>query len=184
MPANHGITPAPTARRGRCAWGRLSRLGPLLLAAAAGCTLITQPRKEDLAYENAQREINGPNENWSGVRQASYEEEQRRQEMLEEEKKGFELSDLDPSKINEKLKEIRGKGRNPEAARALYDEADRLYRQGIQAQGEERKRLLLQAAGRYAEAAERWPGSTRFSIRGNATSSPIITWRRTRPSRK
>jgi outer membrane protein assembly factor BamD (BamD/ComL family) len=136
-------------------------IGAGAIAIFCGCSLINPTRPEDDLYANAQREINRPNENWgSGVRQASYEEEQRRQEALEEENKGFELSDLQPSKISEKVKELSGKGRNPEAARLLYDDADKIYRQAVAAQGDERTELLLQAAGRFAEAAQRWPGST------------------------
>jgi outer membrane protein assembly factor BamD (BamD/ComL family) len=127
-----------------------------------GCTLVTGPRKEDVAYENAQREINGPNENWRpGVQQASYEQEQRMQEQLEEgEDEGFQLSDLQPSHIYENIKDWSGKGKNPDAARSLYDEGDRLYRQALQVEGDQRKQFFLQAAERFAAAAERWPGST------------------------
>jgi outer membrane protein assembly factor BamD (BamD/ComL family) len=126
-----------------------------------GCALVTGPRQEDVAYENAQREINGPNQNWRpGVQQASYEEEQRQQEKIAAEKEGFEWSDLSPSAINEKLKTMQGKGRDPDAARQLYDQADKLYQQAIASQGQERQRLFLEAAAIYGQAAARWPGST------------------------
>ncbi len=133
----------------------------LLAAVTVGCSTFAGPRSSDVSYEAAQREINGPNEDWqSGVRPASYEEEQRRQEQLANENQGFQLSDLQPSKINEKLKALRGKGRNPEVARQLYDEGERIYQQAIRAKGDERQRLFLHAAEYFGHAAERWPGST------------------------
>jgi outer membrane protein assembly factor BamD (BamD/ComL family) len=119
------------------------------------------PTKDEVSYENAQREINGPEQNYrNGVKQASYETEQQLQEKLAEDDKGFQWADLKPSEINEKLKALRGKGRNPDAARQLYDGADQLYQQALNAQGEERQKLFLQAAEAFGHAAERWPGST------------------------
>ncbi len=174
MREHHWSTKGQTRRgwRGadRCGAARPQRLLPpvgpwavvgLLLFLAAGCSTFAGPRKEDVSYEAAQREINGPNEAWqSGVQHASYEEEQRRQEKLAEEDQGFQFSDLQPSKVNEKLKTLRGKGRNPEVARQLYDEGEKIYQQAVRSQGAERTRLFLSAAEYFGHAAERWPGST------------------------
>ncbi|MBW3597398.1 MAG: outer membrane protein assembly factor BamD [Planctomycetes bacterium] len=132
-----------------------------LATLCAGCSLAGGPRPADVSYDAARREINGPAEEYrSDVRQASYEQEQRTQERFGDEDAGFQLGDLKPSAVAEKVKKISGKGRDPDAAQELFERGDRLYEQALQAQGEERQRLLLEAAPLFEEAAKRWPGST------------------------
>jgi outer membrane protein assembly factor BamD (BamD/ComL family) len=131
-----------------------------LAALCAGCSLVGRPQP-DASYEAAQREINGPAQNYRGdVRQASYEQEQRNQERFADDDAGFQLEDLKPSAVANKVKAISGKGRNPDAAQELFRRGDRLYEQAVRTEGEERRRLLLEAAPFFEQAAARWPGST------------------------
>lgn len=149
-----------TSCLGACAQERVAFLA-CLLALTAGCSLMRGPSGADDSYQAAQREINGPEQQYrSGVRQASYEQEQQYQEKFGDEDDGFQLSDLKPSEINKNVKALAGKGRNPDAARQLFDEGDKLYQQALQAPAQDRQRLFLEAAPYFQKAAERWPNST------------------------
>ena len=50
------------------------------------------PKKDEVSYENAQREINGPEQNYrDGVRQVSYEVEQQQQEKIGRRRQGLSM---------------------------------------------------------------------------------------------
>ncbi len=89
-----------------------------------------------------------------GAQQASF-------EQTAEDKKLEELtwSDLQPQNLNKAVKKVTGNGPNRVFARQLFQEAEELYRQAVAKPENERAQIFVAAAEKYAEAAERWPGS-------------------------
>lgn len=61
--------------------------------------------------------------------------------------------------VTNSAKALVGKGYSPEKARERYVEAEGLYRQAAETQGDERKALFLSAADLFTNAADRWPDS-------------------------
>ena len=61
--------------------------------------------------------------------------------------------------VRENVRTAMGRGINEQAARQAYADADGLFQQASDAEGRERSKLFRRAAGRYAEAAERFPDS-------------------------
>lgn len=68
---------------------------------------------------------------------------------IEKEEDGFELSDLAPKKVYQKLKALAGYGPNEGVARALYQEGQELFNQ----------KQYAEAAAKFKSAADRWPDS-------------------------
>jgi len=72
---------------------------------------------------------------------------------------GWSWSDLNIDNLGKTTRKLTGRGPNKDLAKQLYREADDLYRQAMRAEPNQKTRLYEMAAPKFAEAAERWPGS-------------------------
>ncbi|HEU0069577.1 MAG TPA: tetratricopeptide repeat protein, partial [Nitrospiraceae bacterium] len=122
---------------------------PLLLA---GCASLRGRDAGSEAYDQARREIEGPNENY-GARYADESEVGQ----------GWSWSDLSPDNIPTTFKKLIGRGPNPAVARQLMAEADELRFAAIQSRDQDPegnyRELFVEAGKKYSEAADRWPKS-------------------------
>ena len=91
----------------------------------------------------------------SDVQQASYQAADKKTP----DQKPLSLNDFAPENLSKTTKRLTGYGPNREAAKALYQEAEDLFRKASEQQGEERTASFLAAAGKFNEAAERLPDS-------------------------
>lgn len=69
------------------------------------------------------------------------------------------LASLRPTAVRSTVQEALGRAPDETAARQFYQEADALFQKASAAQDDERADLFVEAAGKYAEAAEKWPDS-------------------------
>ena len=97
------------------------------------------------------------------VRQASFEDTPTSTADIAEDETSFwdSMSPLNWSKnATKSYKKLTGQEPKPDLARELYTQAEEKYRQAVANESpEQRNKLLLEAAEKYAEAAKRWPDS-------------------------
>lgn len=118
--------------------------------AATGCATMHEPAA------NASANISAADRPNVLVRAAS-------NGLEEEESHDWSLTDFTPSQIGMTVKRLSGRGPNRQVAQQLYAEAESFYRQALTARSEERQEAarerFLEAATRFAGAADRWPDS-------------------------
>lgn len=129
------------------------------LAGASGCATLAPPPIPLLTGTEEAVSSRDPDY----VQRAGYVEDKYKGDELYKPKKSGDESIFDSfsaEAIGGALKKAAGQGPNPSTARQLFTEAETLYARALKApQGDERQAAFLAAAERYAEAAERWPGS-------------------------
>ncbi|MDP7016327.1 MAG: tetratricopeptide repeat protein [Pirellulaceae bacterium] len=124
---------------------RLYALTSLLTTASlwnSGCSLFRPQDDAMAAYEMSRREINGEMVN-------NPESDDR-----------LGLADFSPDNISSTFKKATGNGPNPTLAKREYAEAEAVYRQAAQLQGDQRAREFERSAAMFEAAASRWPDST------------------------
>jgi outer membrane protein assembly factor BamD (BamD/ComL family) len=78
---------------------------------------------------------------------------------LDEEPAESWWASMSPKRVRSNVQEALGLGPDEQLARQIYSEADALFEQASNAQDDERRDLFVEAAGKYATAAARWPDS-------------------------
>lgn len=143
---------------------QFSRLAlvPLLfsLGIFPGCQSLTGSGDPIATYEATRRDMraaaNGEN---TGVRQVSYEQEQKGASTPVDDDSGISVESLSPANISKSFRKAVGRGPNQAAAQELYDAAEVVYKEAIALEGSERTARFEEAARQFAVAAARWPDS-------------------------
>ncbi len=131
-------------------------------AAISGCAALSDYGSADSTARSTRRPDTSASRD---VALSSYEESENEGEDAAE--KSLSMADFAPSKIGTTVKQLSGFGPDHELARQLYAEGEDLYAQAVKARGDQPESepnadagpLFLEASGKYAGAAARWPDS-------------------------
>lgn len=124
----------------------LCRTATLSLVLLSGCTSLNPFKREDDEYMRARNSIEGYEDkegNW--IRPEGSRADKSRTSEL--------------PKFVQAIPGLGPKPTNKDAARSTYLEADKLFEQAKNAEGEERKDLFIQAAKKYIAAGKEWTSS-------------------------
>ena len=123
------------------------------LAMVIGCSSLSNPlgRPDDtFSYDAMRRQIEGPD---PASYRASFESTSRRPQG-----EGL-LDGAAPSKWSDNLKRAAGRGPNPDEARKLYADAERIYEEAMELEGSARRKRFESAGDSFANASKKWPDS-------------------------
>ncbi|WP_425616916.1 hypothetical protein NA78x_000579 [Anatilimnocola sp. NA78] len=144
----------PAARR--CAWPIKSLCLLCVLLCSLGCqTLVPRSSKPDEVIDATN--INAPDSVGEAIGEGLGEAAfgAAAETAIEQ----IQWSDLQPQNLKKLVKKATGNGPNRKIAKELYVEAEELYKKATALPEGQRQQAFVAAAEKYAEAADRWPGS-------------------------
>ncbi|QDU25236.1 Outer membrane protein assembly factor BamD [Anatilimnocola aggregata] len=132
---------------GRCAW---TILGIALLTLCLGCQSLVPRSKSPSEVTQANNMFDSADDSPEQVAADAASDA-----ALE----ALTWDDFQPKNLTRAVKKVTGNGPNRKVARELYREAEGIYREAAAKPENQRQELFVAAAEKYAEAADRWPGS-------------------------